>query len=94
MNMLLYINFDVYWYGNCSKFSATINHTSMKKAIEAINKSQKEIENTIFEMKNTVEGIKSRLDEAEDWNSKLEDKVEKKTPRQNTQETPRKNVSE
>ena len=29
-------------------------------------------------MKNTVEGIKSRLDEAEDQISKLEDKLEKK----------------
>ena len=35
-------------------------------------------------MKNIVEGIKSRLDEAEDWISKLEDKVEKTT--QNEQE--------
>ena len=30
-------------------------------------------------MKNTVEGMKSRLDEAEDWISKLEDN-EKKHP--------------
>ena len=30
------------------------------------------------ELKNTVEGIKTRLDEAEDQISKLEDKVEKK----------------
>ena len=32
----------------------------------AINKSQEEMKNTISEPKNTVEGIKTRLDEAED----------------------------
>ena len=37
----------------------------MKKEIETINKGQEEM-NTISELKNTVEGIKSRLDEAED----------------------------
>ena len=42
------------------------------------------MKNTISELKNTVEGIKSRLDEAEDWNSELDDKVEKNT--QNEQE--------
>ena len=31
-------------------------------------------------MKNTIEGIKSRLHETEDWISELEDKVEKKHP--------------
>ena len=36
------------------------------------------MKNTISELKNTVEGIKSRLDEAEYWKSELEDKVEKK----------------
>ena len=49
----------------------------MKKEIETINKGQEEMKNTISELKNTVEGIKSRLDEAQDWNTELEDKVEK-----------------
>ena len=35
---------------------------------------------TTSELKNTVEGIKSRLDEAEDGISELEEKVEKKYP--------------
>ena len=35
------------------------------------------MKNTIYELKNTVEGIKSRLDEAGDWISVLEVKVEK-----------------
>ena len=39
----------------------------MKKKIETINKGQEEMKNTISELKNTVEGIKSRHDEAEDW---------------------------
>ena len=42
----------------------------MKKDIEIMNNSQEE-------MKNTLEWIKSRLDEAEDWISVLEKKVGK-----------------
>ena len=38
----------------------------------------------IFKLKKIVEGIKTRLDEAEDWISELEDNVEKNT--QNEQE--------
>ena len=38
----------------------------MKKEIGTINKVQEEMKNTISELQNTVEGIKSRLDEAED----------------------------
>ena len=39
------------------------------------------MKNTIFELKNTEKGIKSRLHEAEDQISELEVKEEKKTPR-------------
>ena len=42
------------------------------------------MKNTTSELKNTVEVIKSRPDEPEDWISKLEDKVERNT--QNEQE--------
>ena len=38
------------------------------------------MKNAISEMKTTLEGIKSSLDEAEDWISDLEDKVVKKHP--------------
>ena len=58
------------------------NYISVKKDIETINISQKEMKNTICELKNTVGGIKSRLVEAEDWTSELEDRMEKKTPSQ------------
>ena len=44
-----------------------------------MNKSQEEMKNTISEIKNTLEGIKIRPDEAEDLISKLEDKVEENT---------------
>lgn len=37
------------------------------------------MKNTIPELNKTVEGIKSRLDEAEYWISELDDKVGKKT---------------
>ena len=36
---------------------------------------------TTFELKNIVEGIQSSLDEAEDWISELDDKVEKQHPK-------------
>ena len=50
--------------GNYNELTA--NYINMKKAIETINKGQEEM-NTISELKNrAVEGIKSRLDEAED----------------------------
>ena len=38
------------------------------------------MKNKIPELKNTVEGIKSRLDEADNRICQLEDKVEKKHP--------------
>ena len=41
----------------------TTNYISMKKDIGTINKSQEEMKNTISGLKDTVEGIKSRLDE-------------------------------
>ena len=41
---------------------------------------------TISELKNTGEGIKSRLDEAEDQISKLQEKVEKNTQKEQEKE--------
>ena len=42
------------------------NYNSMRKEIETINKNQKEMKNTIPEIKHTLEGITRRLDEAGD----------------------------
>ena len=38
----------------------------MKKEIETINENQEKMKNTVSDIKNTLEGITSRLDEAED----------------------------
>ena len=72
----------------------------MKKDIEAINKSQEEMKNTISEWKNTVEGMKSRLGEEEQGIKNLFEKVmmknflnlmrEKVTQIQETQRVPSK----
>ena len=59
----------------------TANYINMKKEIETINKTGEEMKNTISKLKNTDEVLNSRLNEAEDWISELEDKVEKKTPK-------------
>ena len=45
------------------------------KEVENIKKNQAELKNTITEMKNALEGINSRLDDTEEWVSKLEDQV-------------------
>ena len=56
--------------GNYNELTA--NYINMKKEIEIIYflylfyMGQEEMKNTISELKNTVEGIKSRLNEAED----------------------------
>ena len=42
------------------------------KELEDIKKNQKELKN-ITEIKNTLEGINSRLDDKEEWISKLKD---------------------
>ena len=49
---------------NYKEISGT--HINMKKDIETLNKNQMEMKNAISEMKNTVGGIKNRLDEAGD----------------------------
>ena len=52
---------------------------SMKKDIKTINKNQEEMKNIMSEIKNTLEWNTSRLDEAQDWISMLEAKVERHT---------------
>ena len=54
------------------------DYNSMKKEIETINKNQEEMNNKILEIKNTPEGITSRLDETElmSWKTRW-----KETPR-------------
>ena len=45
------------------------------KDIEEINNKQTEMNNTITEIKNILEGISSRIIEAEEWTNELEDNV-------------------
>ena len=54
----------------------------MEKMQESINKDLKELKNkhtetnnTIIEVKTTLEGINNRISEAEEWISELEDKM-------------------
>ena len=44
-----------------------------------MKKDQSEIKNAVYEINDTLEGINSRLDKAEDQISDLEDKVGKNT---------------
>ena len=48
---------------------------SINKDIEEWKNKHTETNNTIIEIKNTPEGISSRLSEAEEWISELEDKM-------------------
>ena len=57
----------------------------MEKMQESINKDLEELKNkhaeanTVTEIKNILEGINSRMSEAEEWISELEDKMVKIT---------------
>ena len=48
---------------------------NFNKELENIKKNQLEQKNVLTEMKNTLEGINSRLEDAEEWINSLEDKV-------------------
>ena len=48
---------------------------SINKDVEEWKNKHTETNNTIIEIKNTPEGINSRLSEAEEWISELEDKM-------------------
>ena len=56
----------------------------MKKDIEPIKRDQLEIKNATSEINDTLQGINSRLDKAEDHISDLEEKVKKKIPKQSS----------
>ena len=45
------------------------------KELENVKNNQIEMNNMITEIKNTLEGINSRLDDTEEWISELEDRV-------------------
>ena len=47
-----------------------------KKQLENIKNNQKQVKNIITEIKDTLEGINCRLNDTEEWISKLEYRVE------------------
>ena len=48
---------------------------TFNKGIEELKRNQAMRKNTINEVKNSLEGINSRITEAEEWTSDLEDKI-------------------
>ena len=48
---------------------------TFNKELEELKRKQTVMNNTINETKNSLEGIKSRITEAEEWISDLEDKI-------------------
>ena len=48
---------------------------SINKDLEELKNKHTETNNTIIKIKNTLEGINSRISEAEERNSRLEDKM-------------------
>ena len=52
---------------------------SINKDLEELNNKHTVNNNTITKIKNTLEGINSRISEAEEWISKLEDRMVEKT---------------
>ena len=59
-----------------SELRRTDEHSeNFNKKIENIKKNQSEVKNTITEMKNILGGFNSRLDDAEEQISNLEDRI-------------------
>ena len=59
---------------------------TFNKDLEELQSKQTMMKNTIHEIKNSLEGINSRITEAEDWISDLEDKIVEITmPDENTE---------
>ena len=48
---------------------------NFSKVLDNIRKNQSELKNTIIERKNTLQGINSRLEDTEEWNSNLQNKI-------------------
>ena len=68
---------------------------TFNKDLEKLKSKQTMMNNTINEIKNCLEGINSRITEAEEWTSDLEDKiVEITTSEQNQEKRELRTVSE
>ena len=64
------------------------------KDLEEQKSKQKMMNNTTTKIKNTVEGIKNRITEAEEWISELGDKMVEITAREHNKEKKMKRIGE
>ena len=76
------------------KTQETFTVNRITKDIEEIKNKQTEMNNTITEIKNTLEGTKSRITEAEEWISKLEDRMVEITAEEQNKEKGMKRIEE
>ena len=70
----------------------TVN--TITKDIEEIKNKQTEMNNTITEIKSILEGTSSRIIEAEEWISKLEDRMVEITAEEQNKEKGMKRIEE
>lgn len=62
----------------------TVGTSTMRENIIKYQTGDTELNSTIPELKNTLEGFDSRVGESEEWKSELKDKAIELTPRQKT----------
>ena len=62
--------------------------------VEELKSKQTMMNNTITEIKNSLEGIKSRITEAEEWISDLEEKIVEITTAEKNKEKRRKRIED
>ena len=67
---------------------------TFNKVLEELKSKQIVMNNTITKIKNTLEGINSRITEAEEWISELEDKMVKITAREQNKEKRMKRIED
>ena len=67
-------------------------HETFNKDLEELKSKQTLMNNTINEIKNSLEGINSRTTEAEEWISDLEDEIVEITTAEQNKEKDRKSV--
>ena len=67
---------------------------TLNKDLEELSSKQTVMNNTITEIKNTLEGINSRITETEEWKSELEDKKVEITVREQNKEKRMKRIED
>ena len=67
---------------------------TLKKDLEELKSKQTMMNNTINEIKNSLEGINTRIPEADEWISDLEDKIVEITTAEQNKEKRRKRIED